>query len=242
MIAVCVVGGYLFSYCLNSSCGGYFLKAEASGEKSGGGWAIMWQPLWGHYSGNKSDAPGLLFSPLVVLDQIHMHSTHYMHEGDFRDWLRDLPSSMAHPRFRENLVASKLGVYEVNPNEALDVSLAALIASPERYHGRRVRVIGFVRIEFEGNAVYFHREDYDHGMLMNGLWIDVPEAHRKAKDSVNMKYCLIEGTFDAEEKGHMGANSGAITSITRLDPWSDSVKSVWKKLKERKVEVLHPRR
>lgn len=52
-----------------------------------------------------------------------------------------------------------------------DVSLIQLIAQPEKFEGKRVRFIGFLRIEFEGNAIYLHREDFDHGITKNGLWL-----------------------------------------------------------------------
>jgi len=39
-----------------------------------------------------------------------------------------------------------------------------LIANPKDYHGKIVRVIGFVRLEFEGNAIYLHQGDYKHSL------------------------------------------------------------------------------
>lgn len=44
------------------------------------------------------------------------------------------------------------------PPEPRDVSLVQLIANPGDFHGGLVRVIGFCRLEFEGNALYLHRE------------------------------------------------------------------------------------
>ena len=40
------------------------------------------------------------------------------------------------------------------PDDAVeDVSIVQLIAQPEKFEGKRVRFIGFLRIEFEGNAI-----------------------------------------------------------------------------------------
>jgi hypothetical protein len=61
-----------------------------------------------------------------------------------------------------------------NPNSADHVSIVQLIANPERYDGKRVQFIGFLRIEFEGTAVYLHREDYEWGIGKNALWINIP--------------------------------------------------------------------
>jgi hypothetical protein len=41
------------------------------------------------------------------------------------------------------------------------------------FDGKLVRVIGFLRLEFEGNVLYLHREDYIHSILGNGVWVDV---------------------------------------------------------------------
>jgi hypothetical protein len=107
-------------------------------------------------------------------------------------------------------------------SEALDVSMAKIIANPEDYQDKIVRVIGFVRIEFEGDAIYFHREDYEHRLTKNGFWIDVTTDISKKKADFDKKYVLVEGTFSASDKGHMGLFSGSIHKITRFQVWMPS--------------------
>ncbi len=105
------------------------------------------------------------------------------------------------------------------------IPLVRLVVSPEKYHGKRVRVIGFVRLEFEGNAVYVHKEDYQHALIGNGLWINVPNTlDSQGQKNRNMKYCIIEGTFDAKNTGHLGLWSGSLKNISRFDVWSDPAK------------------
>lgn len=103
--------------------------------------------------------------------------------------------------------------------EPVDVSLVQLIANPKGHDGQIVRVIGFVRLEFEGNAIYLHQEDYRHGISKNGLWIDVSDDIRKKSADYDQKYVLIEGTFSARDKGHMGMFSGSIQKISRFQLW-----------------------
>jgi len=98
----------------------------------------------------------------------------------------------------------------------VDVSLIQLIASPKDYDGKIVRLIGFMRLEFEGNAIYLHQDDYNHGISKNGLWITVTEDMQKRKAEFDRKYVLIEGTFDAKE---MGAWCGSVRKITRCQVW-----------------------
>ena len=99
-----------------------------------------------------------------------------------------------------------------------DVSIIQLLATPEKFDGKLVRVIGFLCLAFEGDAVYLHREDFDHGLTQNALWVDVPE---KRDESLSRKYVLLEGTFDASDHGHMGLFGSAIHKITRMNAWHD---------------------
>jgi hypothetical protein len=105
--------------------------------------------------------------------------------------------------------------------EPKDVTLVQLIATPEKFDGKLVRVIGFLRLEFEGNVLYLHREDYENAILGNGIWVDVyssPQVAKKKLD-LNMNYVLLEGVFSSNERGHMGMWSGTIHKIRRADPW-----------------------
>jgi len=98
------------------------------------------------------------------------------------------------------------------------VSMIQLIAAPAKFDGKRVRVIGFLHFEFEGDAIYLHREDFRNHVLKNGLWASVAEGVScvHAKDA----YSLVDGTFHAGDMGHMDLWSGAITNITRCVKWS----------------------
>ena len=103
--------------------------------------------------------------------------------------------------------------------EPLDVSLVRLIANPKDYDGKVVRVIGFMRLEFEGDGIYLHQDDYKHSIYKNGLWIDTSEDMHKRKAELDQKYVLVEGTFNAKMTGHMGLWSGSIQKITRCQVW-----------------------
>jgi hypothetical protein len=98
------------------------------------------------------------------------------------------------------------------PQQPLDVSMIQLIARPDDFDGEYVRVFGFFRHEFEGTALYLHREDYEQGLSKNGFWVDGDPAY-------SMKYVLVEGRFNAKKHGHMGLWSGEIEQVSRMDPW-----------------------
>jgi hypothetical protein len=110
-------------------------------------------------------------------------------------------------------------------NSVEDVSLITLIANPKQFDGHKVRVIGYLNLEFEGNCIYLHKEDYDQSISKNGLWV---EMDRDSTQLPRIRQCvkknvLMEGTFDANIQGHMGLNSGAIKNITRLETWGSSI-------------------
>jgi hypothetical protein len=99
-----------------------------------------------------------------------------------------------------------------------DVSLYELITRPAEFDGKRVRVIGFAHFEFEGNGLYPHREDWQQGILHNGVWLEPPN---EAANSLSDHYVLVEGRFEARSRGHMGMWSGTIDSVTRIESWGN---------------------
>ncbi|MGE5279832.1 MAG: hypothetical protein ACM3L6_03700 [Deltaproteobacteria bacterium] len=101
-------------------------------------------------------------------------------------------------------------------NEPEPVSIIQLIAHPEEYQGKFVRIHGYVVLTFEGNAIYLSEESAKHGLTENGLWLDTSYDKASPAEYSN-QYCLVEGIFDATSKGHMSLWRGQITKITRID-------------------------
>ena len=99
-----------------------------------------------------------------------------------------------------------------------DVSIIQLIANPEAYDGKLVRVEGVGNVEFEGNGLFLHKEDWKYCVFRNALWLSFgPEGHPQGAEGYNGKYVLVEGIFEKDENGHMGLFSGAITDIRRYE-------------------------
>ena len=104
----------------------------------------------------------------------------------------------------------------------IQTSLIQLIAHPKEFDGKRVQIIGFVRLEFEGNAIYLHRDDELHGILKNGLWLDAEKLSKADRLQFDGRYAFVEGRFSMEDQGHFGLWSGAIRDITRIAPARNS--------------------
>jgi starvation-inducible outer membrane lipoprotein len=94
------------------------------------------------------------------------------------------------------------------------VSLVQLLAAPAEFDGKTVLVTGFLRLEFEGNCLYLHKDDYEHLITKNGVWIVRNEIINAKADTLNMHYVVIAGTFSAKNKGHMSLFSGSLGNIT----------------------------
>ncbi len=108
---------------------------------------------------------------------------------------------------------------KVEASEPVDVSLVELIATPATFAHKRVRVMGFVSLEFEGDAIYLHREDWQHALMRNGIWLDVSGLDGGSRLRTRAGYAIVEGTFDPQKHGHMALFSGSIDNVTRLDAW-----------------------
>ena len=95
------------------------------------------------------------------------------------------------------------------------VSIATLLGSPEKFHGRAVRVIGFYHGSFEHSAIYLAENDFRNRLSPNGFWVS-----HAVPDDLNDQYILIEGIFSSVDRGHLGLWSGAICNVSRTSPWS----------------------
>jgi hypothetical protein len=109
----------------------------------------------------------------------------------------------------------------VEVKEVYDVSIIQLIATPKKYAHKAVRVVGFLNIGFEGDAIYLHEEDFRCGLLSNGLGIRAEPEIRRRLEKLTGQYVIIEGVVDARyaDAVSVGPFRILITGITRADAW-----------------------
>lgn len=106
---------------------------------------------------------------------------------------------------------------------AIDTGIQQIIANPARFEGRRVRVAGFMHLQFEGEALYMREQDYISLLFKNGVWLDLSESQTRRALPLNDHYVTIEGTFYARERGHFSLWSGSIKKINKLTATKPSV-------------------
>jgi hypothetical protein len=118
------------------------------------------------------------------------------------------------------LVILFLGTVKIASNLiTTSVSMISLVSTPLWNHGNKIQTIGYLELEFEGNAVYVSEESCRRGISKNGVWVRVPEEIESQKELLNHKFVIIEGTFSCLDQGHFGMFSGTIKDITRIEVW-----------------------
>src|SRR5262245_25499828 len=70
------------------------------------------------------------------------------------------------------------------------VTLLQMLAQPEKYDKKEIQIIGYLHLEFEGNGLYLHKEDYNHGIIGNVIWVEATEKMEKDKKDLNDKYVI----------------------------------------------------
>lgn len=100
---------------------------------------------------------------------------------------------------------------------AEDVTMVQLIATPERYDGKLVRVIGVGNLEFEGNCLSLSKEDRGQ----HDIWLELGERATPYTEAqaYNGEWVIVEGFFDKDDHGHFGMFRGAIKNISRYELW-----------------------
>ena len=100
------------------------------------------------------------------------------------------------------------------------LSLKDLVRSPEKHDGKRIRVKGFLHRAFEDSALYQDKKQQQSGEdYTESIWIAGWSSLIGGKEAVelNDEHVVIEGTFDAQDGGHMGLWPGAIVRRTKTE-------------------------
>lgn len=102
------------------------------------------------------------------------------------------------------------------------VSIIRLIATPEKYHNKKVYIIGWAYIGIENLSVCLSKESLTS---KNCLWLDINHNVNSKfgklsydekfllLESFNNKKIVVRGVFDANDTGHLGGWSGGIKEI-----------------------------
>lgn len=104
----------------------------------------------------------------------------------------------------------------------VEVSLLRLIATPQEFHGKAIRVSGVFRYEFEDTALYLSQEHLKKRVKGNSIWLRIDRSFVTSNAtrlrSLSGAYVVVEGIFDANAAGHFDAFPyGTLRQIKRID-------------------------
>ena len=86
-------------------------------------------------------------------------------------------------------------------------------------HGLRVRLTGYCRIEFEGNAIYPSEADYRARRLDRAVWLSIGWPVDAASTAAcDQRRVIVDGTYNADHKGHYGMYQGSLEDVTGIVP------------------------
>jgi hypothetical protein len=94
-----------------------------------------------------------------------------------------------------------------------DVSLSQLLADPGAHAGHRVRVHGFLFLEFEGNAIWADEAAFRADRYDRSLWV----SKAKRWSQISGKTAYVSGVFAPDNNGHGGLWAGAIEEVTQIE-------------------------
>lgn len=140
------------------------------------------------------------------------------------------------------LLSGSLMAQEGVPAESFfapQVSVLHLVAKPEQYNGKRVKLFGYLHVRFEDSALYLSKDDADYLTGANAIWVSYDSAVKLESIEGNVsdlhyfdgRYVMLEGFFNMKEHGHMGMFSGGLEKIVRvleLRRWYDGRKELTK--------------
>ncbi|WDE02598.1 hypothetical protein [Thalassomonas actiniarum] len=111
------------------------------------------------------------------------------------------------PRTKDGRMGTKcFPQYQGETEEVCSVTIAQLVITPERYHGKKVMVHGELSMHFEGTGV----KSGDHK-----VWIQTDDIDKYS--SLEGKHVLVQGTYNGLKFGHGGMWGGAIESPSRIE-------------------------
>jgi hypothetical protein len=95
------------------------------------------------------------------------------------------------------------------------ISIVTLLAEPVSKSPQRVQVAGFLVLEFEGQALYLHREDYQQQLMRNAIRIALtPEQEKQYKD-LSGSYVLVEASF-RKARNSEDIFTGSLFNVRRM--------------------------
>ncbi len=106
-----------------------------------------------------------------------------------------------------------------------EVSLVSLIANPDKFDGKYIRIMGVAYFDSKGsiNAICLTREDKRRANGRNAIFLYFSPSIKNA-DKLNDKYVLAQGIFRAADRGHLSSFAASLDEVDRVEEITVNVK------------------
>jgi hypothetical protein len=102
------------------------------------------------------------------------------------------------------LIVGRVGLAQTATDDdvphVLPVSMVTLLAMPASSSAKQVQVSGFLVLDFEGQALYLHKEDYQEGLTLNSIYVSLTPAQQQQYKSLDKTYVTIKASFQKRAK------------------------------------------
>ena len=136
------------------------------------------------------------------------------------------------------LHSTNVFAYGSPDNNVIEVSIVSLVATPEKYDRKKIRVIGVAGIEFESQILCLSKDDLQYRLMQQCVHMEFDlkalSFKKKELEAYNGKYVLIEGMFAKRDyppdklksnnsngglRITIGPKVNAVLEITRYQLW-----------------------
>lgn len=99
------------------------------------------------------------------------------------------------------------------------ISMIQLIANPEKYHLKKIKIEGYFVFEHEGNAIYFNKSDYQNMLFKNAVFLSINknDLEKNLIEPPYKGYAGIIGVFNMKKLGTYNLYSGSLENVTVID-------------------------
>ena len=112
---------------------------------------------------------------------------------------------------------SEKTIFDFSEKNAQKISLIQLISNPKKYDGKVIEVIGFLSLEFEGQALYLQKEDYEYFNRKNGVSI-LASISEEEKKNCHLKFVSIIGKFQLKIRNKIGTDWSGWLITKNIEP------------------------
>jgi hypothetical protein len=124
-----------------------------------------------------------------------------------------------------SIACSDAPLPKVNGSRAEEVQLADLLTAPGNFRRTLVRVSGWSRVEFEGNALYPTREAWERRDGNGAVWLELGWPVSPEIRALDGAHVVVEGRFVPDNHGHLAAFGGTLQEIQRIEAKTGSTVS-----------------